>query len=389
VVANCGETARTLLACRYPYLTRRVVCQLARTSPERQRFEIEEIRCGRPPFKTPTTVFDTTGYGEVGSRLARAGGFVNRAAQVTARITAAGGTVDAERGELRRVAAAQLRHCGVLSRLIVRAHGDKPARVVGNEARWRWSPPRSWDHLPDGEITTRKVLHDLRAAGAFVDKCVRDLPRARCLWPSRDQAHSCLVRLFEMITHLHRLLASMTRTANVQAGHVPGRHRAPGRIATHRRPDLDALVAVWLVERYLFGGTAEVVFLRRGHDWSRGPGVDCVVDMTGLNDPRLLLFDHKPPSRQDRGETCAARLVWEHLRANGKPVGHLSGLVDAIHGGDAAGAGRSSAADGASNRAGLHAHYDRMRGRGVDDLGLYREMRAWLNRRYRVGSAGA
>jgi hypothetical protein len=71
------------------------------------------------------------------------------------------------------------------------------------------------------------------------------------------------------------------------------------------------LTAVWLVERFVFGCDVDVVFLPYQHDWSRGPRVDCVVDMAGLHDPGLLLFDHKPPSRDNRNESCVTELVWE------------------------------------------------------------------------------
>jgi hypothetical protein len=43
----------------------------------------------------------------------------------------------------------------------------------------------------------------------------------------------------------------------------------PRRIATHRQPDADALVAVWLAERFLFAGEpTEIVFVARTY----GPG---------------------------------------------------------------------------------------------------------------------
>src|SRR4051794_5108637 len=81
IVASCGEADRQLL----DQLDRRVILQLSRTSPERQRFELDQVRRGRGPFTAKSTVFDTTGYAEVGSRVARAGGFVNKAAQFVLR----------------------------------------------------------------------------------------------------------------------------------------------------------------------------------------------------------------------------------------------------------------------------------------------------------------
>src|SRR5207302_6691572 len=54
---------------------------------------------------------------------------------------------------------------------------------------------------------------------------------------------------------------------------------------------------------------------------------DCVVDIGRTHDPRRLRFDHKPPAFPDRNQTCAAKLVWEFLLQQGRPLGHLVDLI--------------------------------------------------------------
>ena len=56
------------------------------------------------------------------------------------------------------------------------------------------------------------------------------------------------------------------------------------RIVMHKQPDVDALVSVWLEERYLFSGhTVKVEFLDYAVDVEQLPGVDCVVDLGGVS----------------------------------------------------------------------------------------------------------
>src|SRR5438045_2621079 len=57
---------------------------------------------------------------------------------------------------------------------------------------------------------------------------------------------------------------------------------------------------------------------------------DCLVDVGNTFDPARHLFDHKPPAFPSRHDSCAAKLVWEHLLALGKPVQHLEQLVLAV-----------------------------------------------------------
>jgi hypothetical protein len=226
----------------------------------------------------------------------------------------------------------------------------------------------------------------LNVAGSFLAKCARDLAaedliRARGLWPAPAQAHCCCVRLLAMLRDVWRILDLL------QAEDSSPRRKT---IATHARPDADALAAAWLAERYLFAGArADVVFLPRGHDLSRGRLPDCVVDLAGLHDTGLLLFDHKLPSRASRNETCSTRLLWEHLLALGKPLAHLAGLVDVVHEGDASPPRAPSPALARSRHVGLHALVARVRAQGAADADLYRAARRWLDRLDASAKAGA
>jgi hypothetical protein len=152
------------------------------------------------------------------------------------------------------------------------------------------------------------------------------------------------------------------------------------RIATHAKPDPDAIVAAWLAATFLFPGEeAEVAFVPRTRPGQPGAAADCLVDITCTHDPQRLIFDHKPPAFADRNATCATRLIWEHLTALGRPVGHLEALVRVVHEGDRSPPARPSAELARSRADGLHAHFARMRGQCSDDHQLYRAVRSWLD----------
>jgi hypothetical protein len=376
ITANCGRRARQLLLGGHRHLPRHVILQLSRTSPERQRFELTQVNAGRRPFSTKSTVFDTINFAEVGSRLARGGGLLH---MVACRLALArrDGEAFGNLRSLRQTADALRRECGELYRLIRASYARRPPDADDSAAGFRWSEPRLWD---EGALRGKgpgDVCAALNVATAFVGKCARDLGtedlvRARGLWPSRAQTHSCCVRLLAMVRDAWRILDLLQ-----------GEESRPRRktIATHAGPDADALAAAWLAERHLFADErAEVVFLPRTLDLSRGRLPDCVVDMAGLHDAGLLFFDHKPPAFSDRNETCTTRLLWAHLLALGRPVAHLAGLVDVVHEGDSSPPRAPSPALARSRRAGLHALVARLRARGASDADVYRAARRWLDR---------
>src|SRR4051812_5413544 len=152
------------------------------------------------------------------------------------------------------------------------------------------------------------------------------------------------------------------------------------RVGTHRRPDMDALASAWLAERHLFAGEpVEVVFLPRSFRPGRRLDLDCVVDIGNAHDPGRLLFDHKPPAFLDRHETCAARLVWQHLLGLGRPLAHLADFIDAVHDGDSVRRRGASPAYRRSRESGAHAPSTTARAKAPDALALSRLMRDWLD----------
>jgi hypothetical protein len=162
--------------------------------------------------------------------------------------------------------------------------------------------------------------------------------------------------------------------------------RTMKRIATHKKPDADALVATWLAARYLFEGEeAEVIFVSRGYAVPANPPPACVVDVGRACHPARLVFDHKPPAFPDRNQTCAARLLWEHLLSLRKPVHHLEPLIRVVHEGDRRPPRKPSPALLRSRKEGLHAQV-RLR-RSLDDQSLYGAVRSWLDRHDRALAA--
>jgi hypothetical protein len=157
---------------------------------------------------------------------------------------------------------------------------------------------------------------------------------------------------------------------------------APRRIATHKKPDADAIVSVWLAERFLFPGEkCQIAFVEYDCDLDQ-LNADCVVDLGGANCTSRLLFDHKEPAFADRHMTCAAKLIWKYLRYQGQPVEPLQDLVELVHDGDSSRRRGSSELYRQSRRSGLHAFIAKAKESKLSDDELYRRARNWLNRHY-------
>lgn len=148
------------------------------------------------------------------------------------------------------------------------------------------------------------------------------------------------------------------------------------RIATHQKPDADALLSTYLLQRYAFAGEAEIVFIGRG---ARLDGFACAVDVGRQYDPARGRFDHKPPAFPDRNASCAARLVWEWLLAQGAEVGAWRELVAIVHQGDARPPRRAGPELEASRREGFHALVKAARLENASDAALYRRAVTWLD----------
>lgn len=160
----------------------------------------------------------------------------------------------------------------------------------------------------------------------------------------------------------------------------------PKLIATHKRPDVDALVSVWLAERYLFARQAVVVsFHDRAVDIKTLLGIDCVVDFGGVYCRKRLIFDHKPPAFADRHANCAATLLWRYLIDREHDVAQLEDFVRLVHDGDSAKRRAGSPAFKQSRKNGLHAAVSKWKSAKMSDADLYRRTKAWLNRQFATG----
>jgi hypothetical protein len=82
---NAGPKAKGLIQAGGRHLSPEIVMQVSRTHPDRQRFAMANVARGVHPFSKPPACtdppFDTLGWGEVISRLARASGLLERVAE--------------------------------------------------------------------------------------------------------------------------------------------------------------------------------------------------------------------------------------------------------------------------------------------------------------------
>ena len=164
------------------------------------------------------------------------------------------------------------------------------------------------------------------------------------------------------------------------------RHRtdagARHRIVTHAKPDGDAIVSAWLAMRYLFVGEAvDVLFVpRRRVLGCLRPG-DCLVDVGDTHDRDRFLYDHKPPALPARYDSCAARMVWEHLLDRGGSMRHLRQLVDAVHGRDSVRhrVQFREALAWSDRNGGFHYELRKHQESGVDDATVFRRLSTWLD----------
>lgn len=380
ILENCGDLARQLLDPRHRYhryLTPKVLKSLGNKTPQRQRSELEQVAKGNRPFTTKSVVFDTLYYGKVPNRLGRAAGWVNKA-NAAVQLAAKSRLSPEETKQVDDILRSLEQECSNLWR-IVRKDGKDGLPECGRPKApkpksSKITDERIWTSEDVGEATLARVVGYLNLSKGFVSKCLRDLPRARHLPRTREQVHSAGVRLFA----IQKNIWAMTEALGRATDKLPGTRQK--RVATHIKPDVDALVSVWLVERFLVKKDVEVIFVPYDHDWSTEPsGVDYVVDMGYMYDPRWGLFDHKEPSFADRQETCAALLIWEHLVERRKGVARLNELVHTVHAGDSIRLRARSSAYSASKENGVHACLDRLRKSGLRERGLYIGMREWLD----------
>ncbi len=231
IIDNCGASARRILDAGHRYLVPKTINALSRTSPERQRYEIEQVLAGRRPFSSKTEVYDTVSFGEVTSRLARAAGSINKAASQSMHTVSVGNFAEEDVRNVIDVVHHLTNHCGQLWKLI--RSGDwktEPTQpssnppVISDERIW------STDELVEADLKT--VMGNLNRAASFIAKCVRDLPRADNLPRTREQVHAASVRLFGMRRNLWRMETTLARASGRVA--IPNQKK---RVATQPEAD--------------------------------------------------------------------------------------------------------------------------------------------------------
>lgn len=151
-------------------------------------------------------------------------------------------------------------------------------------------------------------------------------------------------------------------------------------IVTHVSPDMDAIGAVWLLQR--FGGMQdhEVRFVNTGTpDPDVLSGAAAVVDTGREHDPARLRFDHHHLPGRAASETCATLQVFYHMTNGGDynhPLFYLNQIAALITSGDT---GRKT--DGAdwSRIEGIHAMLSALKMRGAADHILMNYGCSWLD----------
>jgi hypothetical protein len=106
-------------------------------------------------------------------------------------------------------------------------------------------------------------------------------------------------------------------------------------IVTHQHPDLDAIGAAWLLQRYGGCEFCSIKFVNTGTPFPGDlAGAYAVVDTGKAYDPARLRFDHHQLPGQAANETCATKQVYDYLISIGAAVEHLYPLIDLIYHGD-------------------------------------------------------
>ena len=162
----CGPDARTAPLSRDVGLDPTTVMRIARTHPDRVRFEVARVRAGRAPFAPPPPgtdpPFDTLHYGEVVSRLRRAAGLLDY-------VTRAGDAVltglDLER--VRHQLSALRGHCRTVA-----GHVGSPGGAGTSAGRGAGSSANT-----NRPTDAKKAGVFVAAAVGFAEKNARDIAR--------------------------------------------------------------------------------------------------------------------------------------------------------------------------------------------------------------------
>lgn len=254
-------------------------------------------------------------------------------------------------------------------------------------------------------VTFDQALSNLKTARSKLRKTTRDIPQMADklgTLPSVHEVAKTAIEIGRLVCGVQVFLAALETDDTP----VPTNHRAKDawgigeeyaswltgkapvtgtqkRIATHKRPDADALVSAWMTDRFLFpNDRCQVEFVARSPLFQDDHGYDAVVDIGAQHDPARLVFDHKPPAFRHRDEECASSLVWRHAQSLGCSVDHLESLVELVHDGDAITRRPRSEAYAQSRTNGLHAIIKHAKAYAQSDPMLYQGVAAYLDARY-------
>jgi len=226
IVGNVGEGARAAILAGGRHLSPQLIMQIGRTHPDRQRFALAQIAQGRHPLAKPrdgtAPPYDTLGYGEIRSRIARTAGSLDRVAGGLAAATAGEWPTEAKLRQMTDHLGRVRKSCSAL-RAMLEATGTRAetGRALARRTHTR-RPGR-----PPGSPTSFRpggALAFVAAARGIAEKNARDLPRLLRESPlMADDRASLLDRL--------RLLNSAAqRLTEVIAGHIAsGPPRSPAR----------------------------------------------------------------------------------------------------------------------------------------------------------------
>lgn len=368
---NCGPDTRQHLS-GHPKLTPKAIGCLSRTSPERQQRVLDFIRAGHAKPLMITAVcaldYDTVGFHEVLNRLNLARGATRREVE----FISAKKTSKLDRGPDRLLTIS----------MIIETVKDIAGHVRTLRTEGVGQP---WNIDESGGDQTREISNRLSAAAALgrLAKLNRNLPILKPEHhPTSMEQRQALALCQDIVSFAQPVLLS----ARQRCGRLDQQLwlRSPGstrRIITHANPDGDAIVSAWLAERFLFAGEpVDILFVPRERVLGCFRAGDCLVDVGNSFDPARHVFDHKPPALPSRHDSCAAKLVWEHLRQLGKPVQHLEHLVLAVFAWDSVKRRREFEELAiASKQHGFHAALDGAKKKGLNNVNLYRHLRRWLD----------
>lgn len=113
-------------------------------------------------------------------------------------------------------------------------------------------------------------------------------------------------------------------------------HPTPKLIVTHESPDADAIGFAYLMAKYAPGFEAYRIAFTNFSNPNQEllKRADSVGDIGGVYNPSKWRFDHHHFEGADSTNTCAAKMLWQHLKSHGRDVAHLEPLIEVVHQGD-------------------------------------------------------